>query len=187
MSINRIKALEQQIRELKEELADARKQYPLEKIENYTFKNGLGIVDFVSLFGDEDELVLIYNMGKSCRYCTLWADGFNGLTDHLKNRAAFVLVSPDSPAVQQEFAASRNWQFPMVSDEDNSFRKDTGFLSDNGGVIPGIATFRKDENNQIFRTAESQLGPGDNFCIMWDIIDLLPKGVNGWQPQYSYS
>src|SRR5688572_16261301 len=63
----------------------------------------IGIAD---LFGDKNDLILIHNMGKGCRYCTLWADGINGIHDHLANRAALVLVSPDSPQTQKEFGGS---------------------------------------------------------------------------------
>src|SRR6516164_9513796 len=60
-------------------------------------------------------------MGASCPYCTLWADGFNGLLPHIENRAAFVVASPDDPQAQEKFKASRGWRFPMVSHRDSTF------------------------------------------------------------------
>jgi peroxiredoxin len=38
-----------------------------------------------------------------------------GIYNHLADRAAVVVVSPDPPEVQQRFAQSRGWKFPMVS------------------------------------------------------------------------
>jgi len=38
----------------------------------------------------------------------MWADGLTGLLHHIENRAAFVVISPDRPDVQKEFASSRN-------------------------------------------------------------------------------
>ena len=29
------------------------------------------------LFGTKKDLILVHNMGKSCPYCTMWAEGVN--------------------------------------------------------------------------------------------------------------
>ena len=58
----------------------------------------------MQLFGSMKDLFVIHNMGSGCPYCTLWADGYNGIYEHLTSRAAFVIASPDSPAAQQRFA-----------------------------------------------------------------------------------
>ena len=156
------------------------------KTEDYTFldlkNNG---VKFSELFGDKDELLVIFNMGKSCRYCTLWADGFNGLTDHLENRASLVLVTPDKPEVASEFSTSRGWRFKVVSDSDNSFRQDLG-LRNEKGVWPAAGIFTKDAQGNISLRSSTIFGPGDNYCTMWDLMDLFPTGWNQWEPQYSY-
>ena len=44
-----------------------------------------GETTLLDLFGDRDTLLAIHNMGQGCRYCTLWADGFNGLLPHLES------------------------------------------------------------------------------------------------------
>ena len=54
-------------------------------------------------------------MGQACRYCTLWADGFNGFVPHLESTMAVALVSKDSPQRQREFANSRGWRFRLAS------------------------------------------------------------------------
>jgi hypothetical protein len=118
-------------------------------------------------------------MGSSCAYCTLWADGFNGIYDHLASRAAFVVSSPDRPDVQRTFAASRNWRFPMVSHADTSFAMDMGYRSNDGGLLPGITTFRLD-GKRILRISDRSSSPGDDFCVLWHL--LLPEGAGAWGP-----
>jgi predicted dithiol-disulfide oxidoreductase (DUF899 family) len=107
---------EQQVKKGKERLASLRRRLPALDVEDYTFVSARGdTVTLSSLFGDKDELIAIHNMGRACPYCTMWADGFNGLARHLEDRAAFVVVSPDPPEEQAKFAASRGWTFRMVS------------------------------------------------------------------------
>jgi len=127
-------------------------------------------------------------MGKSCVYCTLWADVVNGMRLPLQNRAPFVVVSPDEPQVQQEFAQSRGWQFTMLSSAKSSFTKDLGFATPHEKgwyYLPGVSAFTI-RDGQIFRTAYDFFGPGDDYCSVWHFFELLPNGINKWQPKYSY-
>lgn len=93
-----IDALGAQIAELKEKLSEARRRRPTEPISDYVLKRSTGeAVTLSDLFGDQDDLLLIHNMGAGCVYCTMWADGFVSSQPHLESRAAFVVVSPDKP------------------------------------------------------------------------------------------
>ena len=76
-------------------------------------------------------------MGRSSPCCTLWADGFNGLREHLVDRAGLVLVSPDAPEILEGIAAGRGWAYPLASAEWTSFLSDVGMESESGGVEPG--------------------------------------------------
>src|SRR5688572_21858311 len=110
-------AIEDEIREKKKQLAELRRKVKPKEVTDYTLLDVNGKeVNLSSLFANKNELLLIFNMGKSCRWCTLWADGFTGLTNHIENRAAFALLSPDKPEVAKEFSESRNWKFRVVSD-----------------------------------------------------------------------
>jgi predicted dithiol-disulfide oxidoreductase (DUF899 family) len=155
-----------------------------EPVADYVFTTPSGPVTLSSLFGDKQDLFVIHNMGKSCPACTLWADGFNGVLQHLLARAAFVVSSPDSPQVQQEFAALRGWNFPMVSHEGSSFAEDMGYRPE-GKFYPGVSVFRK-EQDRIMRVSDTGLGPHDGFCIVYNFFDMLPTGAEGWRPRYSY-
>src|SRR4051794_7044205 len=87
-----VEQIEEQIANLYKKMAELRRQIPAEMIRDYELTDWAGNKVAISeLFGDKDELIVIHNMGKSCSYCTLWADGFIGITKHLEDRAAFVL------------------------------------------------------------------------------------------------
>ena len=107
MSQDKIEAIERQIGELSTELAALRKAHVAESIPDYPFETSAGSTSLLELFADKDRLLVIHNMGQGCRYCTLWADGFNGLLPHLESALSVVLVSKDPPDVQRTFANSR--------------------------------------------------------------------------------
>lgn len=174
----------QQIVALKEKMRSVQAEVEPQAVDNYTFTTPDGTVTLAELFGDHDHLFIVHNMGVSCPYCTLWADGFNGVNDHLQSRAAFVLSSPDSPKQQAAFKASRGWRFPMVSHAGTSFAADMGYQGDDGWQ-PGVSVFRKD-GDQVLRVSDTWFGPGDDFCNVWSLFDLLPEGSGGWAPKYKY-
>lgn len=154
------------------------------EVKDYFFKDHKGKqISLSHLFGRKHELILIHNMGVLCPYCTLWADGFNGVIHHLENRAAFVVVSPDDPKIQDKFRKSRKWQFKMVSSIGSSFSKDMGFERKKD-PYPGVSAFIRDKQGKIFRTGKAPFGPGDKFCALWHLFDLLPK--KSWEPKHRY-
>lgn len=182
-----ITRLEKDITADKKKLIELKQQLPPEQIGEYTFRdwhgNGVSVAD---LFGDRDELILVHNMGKRCPWCTMWADGFNGLLPHLEDRAAFVVVSPDDPDVQKAFARGRNWQFTMVSCAGTSFAEDVNFRDEKGAYWPGVSALYKDDDGKVYRSAYSYFGPGDDFCSTWHFFDLLKNGSAGWNPKFEY-
>jgi len=52
--------------------------------------------------------------------------------------------------------------------------------------MPGVSVFEKDADS-IVRVASTMFGPGDDFCAVWHLFDLLPNGANEWQPKPDYS
>ena len=173
---------------LRAEMRELQSAIEPEEVEDYTFTTPDGPVNLRSLFKDKDTLFLIHNMGKSCVNCTQWADGFNGVLDHLLDRAAFAVSSPDSPHVQKEFAEGRGWKFTMVSHEGTSFAEDMGYIGEREGkpsFWPGVSVYRK-EGDRIVRVSDTSFGPGDDFNCIWNFFDMLPEGADGWEPKYSY-
>lgn len=174
-----IAALRQQMREVQAAIEP-------QPVEDYVFQTLDGPLALSDLFGDKSDLFVIHNMGTGCTSCTMWADGFNGVYDHLASRAAFVVSSPNTPAVQREFAAGRGWRFPMVSHEGTSFAQDMGYRGANGGWRPGVSVFQK-RDGRVVRVSDAELGPGDDFCITWHFFDLIPEGAPAWSPRYAYT
>jgi len=155
-----------------------------QEVSDYELRTPAGTVRLSQLFGDHQQLIVIHNMGTSCPSCTMWADGYNGIHHHVANRVAFVVSSPDPPEVQREFAASRGWKFPMVSHAGTTFAADMGFRTDKGWR-PGVSVFRR-AGNKIFRVSEATFSPGDDFCTVWHLFDLLPGGPGDWRPKFRY-
>jgi len=154
-------------------------------VKDYVLAGWDGPVSLSSLFEEKTDLIVIHNMGKGCRYCTLWADGFNGVRRHLADRAGFVVCSPDSVATQKSFAASRGWAFPMVSGHGSTFIEDMGFRGEKSWM-PGLSTFHRLPGGGIERVARAFFGPYDPFCGVWHMIALLADGEKEWAPKYEY-
>jgi predicted dithiol-disulfide oxidoreductase (DUF899 family) len=184
---SQLAVLEKKVLEDKKALSTLRKKLPQQEIQDYILKTHDGSeIRLSEMFGSHSDLILVHNMGRSCPYCTMWADGFTGLTKHLENRAAFVVVSKDDIDTQREFYQSRNWNFRMYSSHGTTFNKDLNFEAEDGGQWPGVSAFHKDESGRIFRTGYTFFGPGDDFCAVWPMVDLLREGAHGWEPKFDY-
>jgi predicted dithiol-disulfide oxidoreductase (DUF899 family) len=174
-----------EIAALRERMRALQKEVEPEAVADYQLAGQGGPVKLSQLFGDKDTLFVIHNMGKTCPNCTMWADGFNGVLPHLENRAAFVVTSPDDPATQQAFAASRGWRFRMMSHRGTDFAADMGYRGAEGW-LPGVSVFRKD-GDRILRVSDQRLEPGDDLCTVWHFFDMIPEGPAGWRAKFAYA
>lgn len=176
-----IESLERQVMELKAQLSKARQSAEPQRVGDFVFATRDGDVRLSELFDGREDLIVVHNMGRSCPYCTLWADGLNGHVDRYLERAAFVVCSPDAPEVQQEFAKSRGWNFRMVSDASKEFTSAMGFWTEADGWWPGVSGFRL-SGTEVLRTGRAVFGPDDEFCPVWPLFDLI-GGPKGWEPR----
>ncbi len=184
---DKIRAMEEKILNEKKELTELRKKVAPEPVPEYIFKTHDGSeIKLSELFGNHRDLILVHNMGKRCPYCTLWADGFTGVTQHLENRAGFVVISKDDVETQRDFYQSRGWNFKMYSSHGSTFNRDMKFETEEGSQLPGVSAFFKDDDGRIFRAGYTNFGPGDDFCGLWHMLDLLKDGADGWEPQFEY-
>ena len=188
----KIKALRRKIAKLEsglvaqnEKLAALKRRLPPEEVKDYFLGGPDGKVRLSELFRGKRDLIVVHNMGSSCRYCTMWADGFNGLRAHVADRAGFAVVSPDAVRTQQRFAAARGWAFPLYSGKGSTFIKDMGFLPQPDEPMPGASTFRR-KAGKIYRIASAPFGPFDPFCPIWPLFALLDGGVGDWAPKFQY-
>ena len=182
----KLAAYRREIAALRDKMRALQQSVEPEEVADYQFAGPGGPVLLSELFGDRDTLFVIHNMGKTCSHCTMWADGFNGLLPHLESRAAFVVTSPDDPATQAEFAASRGWKFRMVSHRGSNFAADMGYRSESGGWMPGVSVFKR-AGGKIMRVSDTAFNQGDDFCAVWHFFDLLPEGSADWRARFTYT
>ncbi len=179
-----LRSYRRQIAETRRKMRETLAQTEPQEVSDYEFQRPEGTVRLSGLFGKYDDLMVVHNMGQSCPGCTLWADGYNGLHQHVASRTGFVVSSPDSPEAQRRFAASRGWVFPMVSHQGNTFAADMGYTTEKGWR-PGISVFKR-QGSKILRVSDAEWAPGDDFCTVWHLFDLLPEGSDGWRPKLKY-
>ena len=181
---NEIIELEAQIGGLMVKLNELRKASMGPEVSNYSFNTFDGEVTLLDLFADKDKLLVIHNMGQGCRFCTLWADGFNGLIHHLESAMSVVLVSKDSPEIQRTFANSRGWRFRLASHGGGDYIREQTVM-EGANNMPGAVVYERD-GDKIYRKGGSVFGPGDIYCAMWSLLGLAGMGEEEWTPQYRY-
>ena len=184
MADEKITELEQQIGELIVELNALRKANPGTPVRNYAFATRTGETTLLDLFGDKDKLLAIHNMGQGCRYCTLWADGFNGLLSHLESAMSVALLSKDAPETQRRFANSRGWRFQLASHGGGDYMREQSVVAGQNNY-PGAVVYERD-GDVILRKNACVFGPGDLYCAMWSLLGLAGLGEEQWTPQYAY-
>ena len=177
----KIDELESRIASFKREVASLRSQRQQESVKNYEFLDDQGNpTTLLDQFGDSDRLVLVHNMGIACSWCSMWADGFSGLTPHMENHGAFVVVSPDPVEIQNSVAKSRGWKFRLLSSTD-PFIDDMGFMDATDGYMPGVSVFARTDN-EISRVGRAEFDAGDDYCAVWSFLNLFPEGAKNWEP-----
>lgn len=179
-----IDALSAQIYELTSKLHELQKANSAGSVPNYTFETLHGQTTLLDLFGNQDTLMLIHNMGQGCRYCTVWADGFNGFLPHLESAMSVVLVSKDAPDVQRRFANSRGWRFRLASHGGGDYIQEQ---SAQAGVnnMPGVVVYER-SGEAIVRKNSAVFGPGDLYCSLWNLLALAGLGEPEFTPQFNY-
>jgi predicted dithiol-disulfide oxidoreductase (DUF899 family) len=184
MATTEISDLEKQIFELKARLNKLRKSSSGSPVANYDFDTLQGKTTLLDLFGEHEQLLVIHNMGQGCRYCTLWADGINGILKHLESVMSVVLVSKDSPELQRRFANSRDWRYRLASHGGGAYIQEQSVMA-GADNVPGVVVYER-KAKEIFRRDYSVFGPGDDYCTMWSLLALAGRSDEDWTPQYIY-
>ncbi|NRB39762.1 MAG: DUF899 family protein [Pseudomonadales bacterium] len=185
MANSDIQALEQQIFALNQQLITLRQQHSGDDdIPNYRFKTLDGETSLLELFGHNNKLLVIHNMGQACRYCTLWGDGFNGLLPHLESAMSVVMLSKDDPQTQRRFANNRGWRFMLASHGGGDYIQQQS-VQPGQENMPGTVVYQRD-GDKIMRKNACMFGPGDQYCSMWCLLGLAGIANNEWTPQFSY-
>lgn len=163
-------------------LAALRKAEPSREVKDYVFKTLEGETSLSALFAGRDRLLVIHNMGEACRYCTLWADGINGVLPHLEAAMSVALVSKDPPETQRRLAQDRGWRFRLASHGGGAYMVEQSVAD---GNYPGAVVYTK-TGGKILRGAAARFGPGDLYSPLWHFLSLAGIGESEFTPQFHY-
>ena len=196
----RFLAKEKEFTRLREELSRERRELPWELVaKQYVFEGGQGRETLADLFGGRSQLIVYHFMYEpeweiGCRGCSFWADNFNGIIPHLKERDVSFVASSRAPVQKLRAQAEQfGWTFKWVSCVGNDFNLDFnvwfapearargdatynyGSEKVTGESKPGISAFFKDDGH-VFHTY-STYGRGlDMLNTAYHYLDIAPKG-----------
>ncbi len=184
-----------------DELNRQRRQLPWERIDKqYIFDGPGGKESLAELFNNKSQLVVYHFMfspewDEGCKHCSFWADHFDSLRYHLKQRdTAFAVISRAPLAKIEPFKKRMGWGFKWVSSFHNDFNFDfqasftpqqlgSGKVFYNYSIIDaddadreGASVFYKDKNGAIFHTYSCYARGIDLLNTTYNFLDLTPKG-----------
>ena len=194
-------AEEKEFTRARDALSARRRALPWVRIDKpYRFETPNGVTTLSGLFGSRKQLLVQHFMfapdwEKPCKSCSFWADGFNGVVDHLAQRdTAFVAVSR-APLEKLEARKRRmGWVFPWVSSGDSDFNYDFAvsfreedmkagtatynYAPKQGTMneLPGISAFVKDDDGAVYHTYSCFARGLDLMNPAYNYLDLTALG-----------
>jgi predicted dithiol-disulfide oxidoreductase (DUF899 family) len=203
-------AKEKEFTRLREELAQARRDLPWERVEKqYAFEGPRGKATLGDLFAGRSQLVVYHFMfgpdwKAGCPHCSFWADNFDGVIVHLEQRdVTMVAVSRAPYAKLAEYEKRMGWTFAWYSSGDTSFnfdygasftpeemaakRADYNYAAQDPGMSEreGASIFARDADGAIFHTYSTYARGIDMMNTAYQYLDLVPKGRDeGGQGQF---
>ncbi|HUN49852.1 MAG TPA: thioredoxin family protein [Candidatus Sulfotelmatobacter sp.] len=194
-------AREKEFTRLRDELSRARRALPWVRVEKeYVFAGPHGSLTLADLFAGRRQLIVYHFMfgpdwEAGCKSCSFWADNYNGITVHLRQRDANLVVVSRAPVARLEaFRKRMGWSFPWVSSLGSDFNFDyqasfTAEAMAKGEVYynytrsefpaeeaPGVSVFIKDDAGTIHHTYSCYARGLDMLNGAYHHLDLLPKG-----------
>ena len=193
------------LRDQREAVAALRRRLPQDGlISNFDFRELRGgsavSVRLSELFEDPGKpLVLMHFMfGKRqenpCPMCTLWADGYNGIVAHLRQRANFAVLVAGDVERFSEYARGRGWtQLRLVSAADSTLKRELGFETEDGAQNPGVSVFLRRPDGSLIHLYSQGAGMDpdevrgmDLLSPFWHFLDLTPEGRGDFFPSLEY-
>ena len=196
-------AKEKEFTRLRDELSRQRRELPWEKVEkDYVFDGPNGPESLADLFAGKRQLVVYHFMfgpdwEQGCSHCSFWADNFDGIVVHLKQRDTTLLAISRAPLAKlQAFRQRMGWRFRWLSSANTDFNIDyhvslrpeeraAGTFFYNYTDTPvfadeahGISVFYRDDSGAIFHTYSTYARGLDMLNGAYHYLDLLPLGRN---------
>ena len=187
----------------RDELTKLRQQLPWHKIEKvYLFDSATGPKDLSDLFGPHSQLIVYHFMfgpdwKEGCKICSMLGDHYAPLIVHLKARdVSLVTISRAPIETLESYKQRMGWRFEWLSSLNNEFNRDFGVLFTQQEMdeakmnynyhlghfpsleCPGISSFFKDEQGDVFHTYSAYARGLENFLGIYHFLDIVPKGRN---------
>ncbi|MEL6981915.1 MAG: DUF899 family protein [Actinomycetota bacterium] len=180
----------------RERVAELRRSLPPgPAVEDYPFAASDGPVQLRQLFTAPDRTLVLYHFmfGKAqtspCPMCSMWADGWNALADHLAERLDLAMVTAAPMADTTALAEARGWtNLRWLSAADTTFKADIGGEDDDGNQSPFISVYRLVDGEPRLTYSASAHIDGDHWrgldllSPVWHLLDLTPEGRGDWMP-----
>jgi predicted dithiol-disulfide oxidoreductase (DUF899 family) len=200
---NSLLAEEIELRRQIERVAAQRRTLPQggEIPKDFEFVSETGPVQFSSLFGDKDTL-LVYSMmygaqrKAPCPMCTSFLNSWNGTAVNLRERVAIAVTARSPIERLMEFKRQRGFSnLPFLSDMSGDYTR--SYVSPEDGDVPGFSVFtRRDGAIRHFYSGEmngEMADPGQDprgapdADPLWMMLDCTPEGRGGnWYPKLDY-
>lgn len=200
---------ERTLRDQVEEVAAARRRLPESAlIQDYALTEGprdLGLDEPVrmtrlsELFGDHDTLFVYHLMyhpddDEACSMCSMWVDGLHGVSHHLAQHMAFVVIGKAPLSKLRAWAGRRGWDgLRILSSYGTTFNADLHAEQPNGDQRPMVSVFvREDGQIRHFYTLPANFIDNaergiDLLSPVWNALDLLPTDRGDWYAENSYA
>ena len=194
-------AKEKEFTRLRDQLSRDRRELPWVRVDKeYVFEGANGKETLAQLFEGEHQLIIYHFMldpdwEAGCKSCSFWADNFNGIDTHLRQRDVSFLAVSRAPWPRIEaFKKRMGWNFKWASSFGSDFNYDfsVSFTPEEleiGQVYynykeqklsmaeqPGVSVFYRDESDKIFHTYSCYSRGLDMLNGAYHYLDLVPKG-----------
>jgi predicted dithiol-disulfide oxidoreductase (DUF899 family) len=184
----------------RDELLRERRELPWRKVtKEYIFDGPDGKQRLADLFEDKSQLIVYHFMfgpewEQGCPSCSMVADTMDANLVHVTQRdVAFAVISRAPISKIEMFKRRMGWRFSWVSSFGNDFNRDfaVSFTTDelagekiyNFGTssfpadeAPGLSTFYKDEEGNVFHTYSSYGRGLEPLLGVYSLLDMAPKG-----------
>jgi predicted dithiol-disulfide oxidoreductase (DUF899 family) len=202
-------AKEKEFTRLRDQLSEQRRAVPWERVDkDYAFEGPQGKESLAQIFDGRSQLVVYHFMfgpdwEDGCKSCSFWADNFNGIVDHLRQRDVGMVAVSAAPFQQLDaFRRRMGWSFKWLSSAGSDFNRDFdvsfteaereaggglynfGTTRFRGPEAPGVSVFGKDEAGDVFHTYSCYARGLDLLNTAYNYLDLVPKGRD--EDSFSY-
>jgi predicted dithiol-disulfide oxidoreductase (DUF899 family) len=181
----------------RDELSARRRRMPWVKIDRaYVFQGPDGAQSLADLFAGRGQLIVYHFMlgpdwQEGCKSCSFWADNFDRIIVHLKQRDVSMVAVSSAPLARIEaFRKRMGWSFKWVSSGGTTFNQDFGVSPVPGepmtynyapskstmDELPGISVFARDSAGNVHHTYSCYARGLDMLNSAYHYLDLVPKG-----------